>query len=309
MQVIKVKIKLNSSYITPLQADTIFGALCWVVRYNYGVEYLGTFLKGYRQGRPPLILSNAFPGDLLPKPMIPFVEKPAFKDRDELINWSKESKKLKEIEFFAFDEFMAVLTGGRPFLETRPKPVREITLLHNQINRLRGTSDENGGLFEETEKYLDPKYGYLSIYIKTDDQFQERLPEIFTLLGETGIGKKKSTGKGSFKVISIEPFNGFEVVKNPNAFVSLSNFVPAPGDPVNGSYKTLAKYGKLGEEYSLTGNPFKRPLLMLKAGSVFKLEEPLRDYYGALIEDIAPAHPGAVQYGYAFPVPALLKII
>lgn len=309
MQIIRVKIKLNSSYITPLQADTVFGALCWVLRCNYGVEYLDAFLERYRQGRPPLILSNAFPGDLLPKPMIPFVKKPVFKDRDELINWSKESKKQKEIGFFTLDEFMAVLTGGQPVLETRPKPVYEVTFLHNQINRLQGTTDENGGLFEETEKYLNPEYDLLSIYIKTDEQLQERLPEIFTLLGETGIGKKKSTGKGSFKVISIEPFNGFDFVKNPNAFVSLSNFVPAPGDPVIGSYKVMVKYGKLGEEYSISGNPFKRPLMMLKAGSVFRIEEPFRDYYGTFVEDITPVHPEVIQYGYAFPVPALLKAI
>jgi CRISPR-associated protein Csm4 len=82
----------------------------------------------------------------------------------------------------------------------------------------------------------------------------------------------------------------------------LSHFVPAKNDPTNGAYKTMVKYGKLGEEKTFCGNPFKKPLIVLKPGAVFKTQI-MKPFYGRLLEKIAFADPAMVQYGYAFPVP------
>nr|WP_051273735.1 hypothetical protein [Desulfotruncus alcoholivorax] len=127
------------------------------------------------------------------------------------------------------------------------------------------------------------------------------------MLGRTGLGKRKSTGKGSFDVTGIDKCNLFEAIDNPNAFLSLSNFVPAPGDPTEGNYRVMVKYGKLGEEFALSKHPFKHPLLMIQAGSVFRVQGMVRAYYGYMIEDIAPAHPEVLQYALAFSVPVRLE--
>ena len=91
-----------------------------------------------------------------------------------------------------------------------------------------------------------------------------------------------------------------------NGFISLSNWVPTASDPTVGYYQTLIKYGKLGESFAQTDQPFKNPLLMLEAGSVFYSDDPARDWYGHLIPNIAPHHPEIVQYGFAFAVPTFL---
>jgi CRISPR-associated protein Csm4 len=93
------------------------------------------------------------------------------------------------------------------------------------------------------------------------------------------------------------------IIANPNGFVSLSPFVPAQNDPVDGVYKTIVKYGKLGENYALCGNPFKKPLLLLKADSVFKTPDTPKEYYGGIINGTASAKPEVVQFAYAFAVP------
>lgn len=67
----------------------------------------------------------------------------------------------------------------------------------------------------------------------------------------------------------------------------------------------MVKYGKLGEEKTFCGNPFKKPLIMLKPGAVLRDDNP-RPWYGRLVEQIAYADPAVVHFAYAFPVPVRL---
>lgn len=86
--------------------------------------------------------------------------------------------------------------------------------------------------------------------------------------------------------------------------VSPWDWKKAETDPTEGLYKTFVKYGKLGEEFTYCGNPFKRPLLMIKTGSVFKTDGRPKEFYGRIIkEGIAPAKPEVIQYAYAFTLP------
>ena len=64
------------------------------------------------------------------------------------------------------------------------------------------------------------------------------------------------------------------------------------------------KYGRLGGEFTFSGKPFKKPLIMIERGSVFGVNGPIAPFYGRMVEDIAPVKPKVVQYGYAFAVPA-----
>jgi CRISPR-associated protein Csm4 len=122
-------------------------------------------------------------------------------------------------------------------------------------------------------------------------------------LSKTGYGRKKSIGKGQFSVKEIKEFN-FSPIQNANGFVTLSNFCPTEDDPTEGLYKTFIKYGKLGEEFTFCGNPFKRPLLMIRTGSVFKIGSQPKEFYGRIVPNIAPAKESeVVQYAYAFTVP------
>ena len=65
----KITIKPISSFCSPLQSDTFFGAFCWSYLYNYGQDALEEIIYNYKTGKPDVIFSNAFPEGYLPAPV------------------------------------------------------------------------------------------------------------------------------------------------------------------------------------------------------------------------------------------------
>lgn len=155
-------------------------------------------------------------------------------------------------------------------------------------------------MFELDEQFA-PGDGKIQVYAKIREGFEDDLHRLFEVFAAGGFGKKKSSGKGNFQIEGFAPFDGFDSVNGGRGFISLSHFVPAQNDPTDGAYKTMVKYGKLGEEKTFCGNPFKKPLIMLKPGAVFKTED-IKPYYGRLLEKIAFTDPDVVQYGFGFAV-------
>ncbi len=323
MKTYRVRLSLDSASLSAWQSDTIFGHLCWTVRYDEGEEALGQFLAPFLAGEPPLILSNGFPGDLLPRPVLPPELPPGLETpkRDQVAAM-RRVRQGRGIHHVDLEEFNAICRGERVLLRPKEARVEDRTVLKNLINRLTGTTAGSeaeeaaaGNLYDLEEiVYLkkDPLGKKtpvpISIYLKAaDDAWAERASQLFERMALAGFGAKKSAGYGRFKVESFEPFDDFAAPDGANGFVSLSNFVPAQADPLEGHYKTLVKYGKLGEEFASSSaiSPFKFPLLMLAAGATFRDDHP-RDFYGRMVEGIHPQHEDIVQYGYAFAVPIVL---
>jgi len=324
MKIYRVRLSLDSASLSAWQSDTIFGHLCWTVRYNEGEEALSQFLAPFLAGEPPLILSNGFPGGLLPRPVLPPSAPPGLempkRDQVAVMRRAREGKGIKYVDL---DEFNAICQGERVPLKPKEARVESRTVLKNQINRLTGTTagpeaEEavGGNLYDLEEAFYLKKNGLIgkkapvpiSIYLKVvNDSWAERAKTLFDQMALAGFGAKKSAGYGQFRVESFEPFDGFAVPEGANGFISLSNFVPARDDPVDGHYRTLVKYGKLGEEFASNGaiSPFKFPLLMLAAGATFRDDNP-KDYYGRMVAGIHPQVNDIVQYGYAFAVPMIL---
>jgi CRISPR-associated protein Csm4 len=300
MRLYKVTLKLSSPYATDWQADTIWGQLCWALRFAYGEDELTDFITRYRDGEPPLLVSNGFPGDLLPRPILP--EKPVKERSDFAI-----VKKQKKVRWLTPDEFMKTLNSEESALSEKDGETESVTL-KNQINRLIGTTggreadETTGRLFSFEQSHLDA----VSIYLKVATDFVETSKELFQNLSRSGYGKRKTVGYGQFSVQSFDEFAGFKSPQDADGFISLSNFVPAADDPTSGYWEILVKYGKLGEEYAITGNPHKKPLVMFKAGSCF-YDSPCQEYYGRLVRGLSSQYPGVVQYGYALPVPLKLS--
>lgn len=307
MDTYRLKIRVNGGFLTPFQADTIFGGLCWAIKYKEGNDSIRTMLADFRAGRPWFVLSNAYPGELLPKPMMKVKETAPVTHKEQILQ-AREGKRLKKIAYLTPDEFTSCIRGEKKLINDMEKPIIRVCTMHNQINRVFGATKEGGDLYEQEESYVNPHYSHLSVYIKLKEAgLRDWLVELFHVLGRTGLGKRKSTGKGSFDVVEMKKYNLFDKIKEPNAYLSLSNFVPAQCDPIEGNYKTMIKYGKLGEEYALSENPFKVPLLMIQAGSVFFVKGEVRPFYGQMVENIAPARPEVLQYALAFSVPARLE--
>jgi CRISPR-associated protein Csm4 len=299
MNFYKVTLRLNSPFASEWQADTIWGHLCWGLRFSHGEDALANFIARYGSGEPPLLVSNGFPGDFLPRPVLP--RKPAADRAD----YAKR-KANKNTRWLTIEEFIEALNGRDVAPSERPEEIQIITL-KNLINRRTDTTaspegqDAAGRLFSFRQHYLD----MVSIYLKVTDDFIGTAKELFQNLAKSGYGKRKTVGYGQFAVQSFDAFAGFAPTAAPNGFVSLSNFVPAATNPTKGFWDILVKYGKLGEEYAISGNPHKQPLVMFRAGSCF-YDQSGHDYYGRLVTGLSGRYPEAVQYGYALPVPIRL---
>jgi len=250
MNTYRLKIKPQSSFLTPWQADTVFGSLCWIIAWRYGEEALTNFLQEYKSHNPVFVLSDGMPGDLLPAPS----HLPYMLTKTENREDYEKGKKLKKVFWISAEKFESVRRGHiQDDIFEDDKPFKNFTSLHSSINRVTGTTGEEGALFELQEYALGTSVHTISIYLKIRDGWEEKVFSLFNDLSLMGYGKKKSVGKGSFKIIGgLERFVTFESLEDSNGFVSLSNFVPSVNDPTEGYYKTT--YGN-GKHCTLTGPP------------------------------------------------------
>ncbi|MBM7865797.1 hypothetical protein GTO89_03200 [Heliobacterium gestii] len=298
----------ESSVISPWHSDTLFGQICWMIRLCESEAVLNDFLDEYRAGTAPFVISSGFPNDLLPKPML-WMRQPSTGDvsKKEGITQAREGKRLRAIEFLNETEFLRVIRGEAiDHLSDSKVPGKAMEVFHNQINRLTDTTAGSGQLYSRDETFYE-KESDISIYLKINETWVAPLKRWLELLGQTGFGKRRSVGKGFFRLKEFEPYDKFDNVPNPNAVIYLSNCVPATDDPVDGRYRLAQKYGKLGNAYAACDNPFKHPFIYLQPGAAFRISGVVKPYYGRMIANIAPAKKEVVQYGLAFAVPAVFR--
>ena len=289
MNTYKITLNSESTYVTPFQADTLFGHICWVVANREGESGLTQFLEPFKNGDPPFLLSDGFPAGFLPKPL----------SCDLTADTPLKRKDIKKIQFLSIPEFNAVISG-QSMVTVEVNPISYHSTAHNSINRITNRPLDPGGLYS-TEEYSVPQ---IDIYIKAkSDMWKNKVGDYIDEISKSGYGGKISCGKGQFSVSAINDFS-FLKPENANGFIALSNFCPSGTDSTEGVYSTFIKYGKLGAQSAGCGNPFKRPLMMIKAGAVLKTKGIPPDFCGRMIsEGIAPGMQSAVHYAYGFNVP------
>ncbi|MEW6141532.1 MAG: hypothetical protein AB1597_00035 [Chloroflexota bacterium] len=298
----RVRFTVKGATLTAWKADTIFGHFCWYLSRTRGEDRLRELLDACVSGQPPVMVSNGLPCDLLPRPIMPRpprdVRKPIDKQKEDF----DQLKKNSDIQFVSIGDFAEITTGKVVIPKKADTFWSGQVTLKNQINRLTGTTGEDASLFSVEERFTPS----VTVYIKATNDWENDVRAFFTVyLTGNGYGKRKTAGYGWVAEATLEPFPGFAVPAGANGFISLSDFVPAANDPVRGWWRVLVKYGKLGEEYALGGNPFKKPLVMLEAGACF-YDSPVREFYGRAVRGLASGHPEVVQYGFALPVPVVL---
>jgi len=317
-----VHLEMKSPLVTEFQSDTIFGHICWAVRYLQWPEgeRLSDFLDAYRQGAvPPLLVSNGFPKGYLPKPVIPPVSQDELKEaigNGDRVTQSQRIKRIKKLVLIPREIFDGLanemITPKRLFKslydhyldKTFDMPAQGSVVMHNSVNRATGRVDS--GLYSQEETFFPDNGGEFVIYLKGDYFTKMELERIFGFIAMEGFGKDKSTGKGHFK-FTIEPGIDLPQCDCPDSFMSLSSFIPTSSDPTDGHYTLLHKYGKLGGGFASgasgsDGNPFKKPLLMFAAGSTFRdLAFTPNKVYGSLLGDVH-TNPAIKHYALAFPL-------
>lgn len=304
MKLYRIRIYLRSSYITPWQSDTLMGSLCWVMRQLYGESELYNFIGQCLDGEYPFAVSDGFPGDLLPRPLVASRRDPGEQlSRGEAMERFTAARQAKKSSYVDLQEFNAIAAGYLVDLKPRGSVDLPVATTHNSVSRISGSTID-GSLFEEQEQFS--RQEYLSLYVRVADGWLEKFNELLEGLSKKGYGKRASVGKGAFEIEEPELFEGFEEQTAPNAIVMLSNYIPAAGDPLEGRYRSFIKYGKLGGEFTFLENPFKKPVMMFKPGSVFWDDKP-RAVYGRTVQGISIQKEEVVHFGCSVAVPARVE--
>ena len=278
-QLYKAIIKAESNFATPLKGDTLFGQLCWNIRYLEGSKKLKELLENY-ETEPFCIVSDALVKDYLPKPKAPM----EFLKEDP--NEKKQNRKKQWLE--QGDFFAKKFSNAKKIDE-----YKVVNIVHNSINYKNGRTEG-----EQFSPYAVEELSFANkdIYFLIEENAVDIVKKAFNFMGIDGFGKDKNIGKGRFSIDSFEKFEPPR--KRSRYFVALSPFDVYGIEAKNIYYETFVRFGKLGMERAFT-NPFKKPLVLADRGALIEFEEPKElQFIGRGIKDIA-TYDDVVHQGYA----------
>lgn len=329
MTTFRITFELKSSILTPFQADIIWGHFAWAYRYLKGADKLKNFIDSYAE--TPTLVSNAFPEGLFPRPILkPLTIQQSMALAGSTLNKKgkvkhlDELKRLKKRPYFPYDLMMKSIDDLSYFSiyekifkdkanfekdveAPRLKSVNEV-VSHNTIGRLTNTVTTLGsGFFQKDELFFNRLQNKgLTFWLLVRSNFWNKsdLEAMMEFIEYDGFGADKSTGKGTIVNSHVDDSFSLPQAASPNAFISLSNFVPGTNLGSEGYYDTFCKFGKLGAEFARLKNPFKMPIMFMKAGSTFYVDSVDSEYFGCLLDNInyEEALKNAVkQYAYEFP--------
>lgn len=275
MDLYRFRLVPESPWRTPWQADTLGGLLCWTCARTAGDDVLRQHLiEPALAGRPPFVLSDAFPGERLPLP-----------EAVRTLNAQPELRKaINRARWLPPNSFRQLQAGTVPGTGEmlRDAGTLEYTQLRNTIGRASTTTSNGGGLFPTEESVLKKGIRHLTVYARVVPEFRDMFERLVQELSQWGFGADRSAGKGQFRLDGgIEPYAELDEPVDTDGCVSLSTFQPAAGDPTDGAWETFTKYGKLGPDFGLE-NVFKRPLVVLRPGASFRAPAP-RGWLGRAI--------------------------
>lgn len=259
-----------------------------------------TWLRVFGEAPPEFRLSSAFPfaGEryYFPRPLLPA---PGYTNELAL----KYGKQLKRARFIERKHFVRWIKGEpldyetlieetqvlESVMETRVRP-------HVTLDRRRAASV----LYFVGETVFDDRRD-AGLFFLVDVQPEDwpRFQTVLTVLGEEGIGGRRSQGYGVF-----EPeFSGafaIEQVSDPNAYLTLSLVYPDNSEEVRDNLVAYHLVERTGWLESMKGNLGRRHqrVLMFGEGSLFR--RPVR---GKLVNVAPPgfaAHPVVYRNGRAF---------
>ncbi len=229
-----------------------------------------------RAGRPPFVLSDAFPGDLLPIPSILRLGE---------VPVGVDVKAFKRAKWISSGDFRKACLGDPlPRDAYLPDPTLCEVSRHNALSRTSGGSLESGGLFGRTDTTLTRDTQTLTVYFRSiDEPSTELLFDLMHELSLTGFGADIATGRGQFDIVE-DPSIAIELdqaVPEANGVVVLSTCQPAPSDTTHGCWETFPKFGKVGPGLGLT-DVRKNTLVMLRPGACF-VSSTNRSFFGHAI--------------------------
>lgn len=320
-----------SAFGTPLAGDTLFGQLCWTLRHQFGNSRLNDLLAGYTNGAPFVVVSDALPSGHLPLPSVQsglweptgdtdrkILKKKRWLPTDGLgspfSTWQLRAKSDGEVAQPWMNEWAAYAKHR----DAKGSSQTERAQPHNTINRQTGTTGEG-----QFAPYAMPQIWFhpamrLDLHVVLDEA-RLNLSELSSALdymGATGFGRDSSTGLGKFERVGAVTPVTFPASTDANSYLTLGPCAPQGLGfcPVRSTYHVATRFGRHGDATVQSGQPFKRPVLLAKAGSVFwpdTVDSACRfigQGLGGTQNPVSLAMPETVQQGYA-PVIAIHRTV
>ena len=321
MRLLRLSLAPLTAFGTPLAGDTFFGQLCWTLRRLYGNPRLNALLDGYTAGHPFAVVSDALPQGFIPLPSLPGSfwspssgERKALKKKRwvPLADVHTPLAAWRDLASNDAEMAEAIVGHGQAVQTERAQP-------HNTLNRRTGSTGEGQfAPYAMAQRWFHPAMRF-DLYIVLDDDrlTREELVSALDVMGQTGFGRDASIGLGKFSCLGAPQEHSFAGAETPAS--------SAPGDswltlgpcapqglgycPQRSFYQTVTRFGRHGDVAVQSGNPFKRPLLLARAGAVFRPEQmdPQQRFIGQGIGGVSEAMPETVHQGYAPVVPICVE--
>lgn len=239
--------------------------------------------------------SDAFPGGLLPRPLLTPSAPPPERD-------VAETKKLKRRQFVTRQGFLATRhalspVAIEPYL--RSAETRIVRMAHNTIDRLTGSTPDEGGLFFVDEDWswglprseIDGTVAagpHRDLYIEADEGDTDQIGVLLAEVGERGFGRKAGLGRGRFRVGQISRDRELETGPSRRRMSLSRGAVTSSMSDVRA--RLVPHFGRTGPQIAAKDlSPFKRPLLLTEPGATFVAEVAGR--HGKWLTGVHPSRP------------------
>jgi CRISPR-associated protein Csm4 len=317
MQTHRFTLRPLSAFGTPLAGDTLFGQLCWTLRHQLGNVRLNELLHGYTSGQPFAVLSDALPAGHVPLPNVPSEGWQKSTTADAPDRKALKKKKWLPLGDLAkpFVQWQSLAKSDAEVAPNAATPI-ERAQPHNTINRQTGTTGEG-----QFAPYAMPQIWFhpamqFDLYVVLDVARLSLVELTATLdyIGKVGFGRDASIGLGKFELQGDATPASWTTAANANSYLTLGPCAPQGLGfcPVRSTYQVATRFGRHGDAAVRSGQPFKRPVLLTKAGGVFWPEAPTADCLfigqglGGANNPVSLAMPETVQQGYA-PIIAITR--
>lgn len=233
----RIRIKSNSTYVGRLKSNTFFGAFCCAFKSLYGEDDLVHLLHQISRGEQDLTFSHAFKSGYLPQRMD--------KGTNLLVSLSTFGNECEEI----------------------------ISSIPKKITVAKACTREETKVYTIEQSIEDYS---LDVYVATTLS-KNKVKQVFDLALSTGIGSRKSTGNGIFRLLDMNEV-AFST-EGCNGFIVLGDFIPDSETPTDCIVDIEIR------DAITTSNKKQTSLMMFKCGSLFKGVKDFKQTYGQVIYD------------------------
>lgn len=317
MKTYKVIFSCQSPFYQLPDSQTLFGAICNIIKHTQGEQRLQEYVTSFQKEQPEMVHSSMFLNGYLPmvrKNIFPLdfvnqmVMKAKAEDKLSLLEGIKKYKKIvymSEELYHAYleDKTIEELTHDMIYLSDQFK-------IHNgkltrvvkddvvSIDTLRTRNGEpldhstNKTLFYSKQVYY-PKGTEFCVYVKTN-QSSSYLKKIFHYLEYLGVGNRRSVGMNVFHFERVEEV---KVKANSTYKLIVSKYIPNEEIEYSQSYYQIdTKIYRGSKDYA--ENKIIGKYSHIIEGSYMKMKEN-KEFYGKVIQNNVNGKP-IYHYGIGF---------